>query len=385
MQTSVLAPPVPRLHGIDGLRGILACSVMLYHYTVWAGIDVGLRFSGLLSAVAFYAVEAFFVISGMSLAFVYERTDFSRPQTVGTFFVRRFFRIAPLFYAVLAATLVLKWAAVHVLHTPGVAMPSLVEVIENLSLLFGLVDPTQSLVIAGWSIGIEMVFYLLFPPLMWLMTRRDVWRPLLLAGSAVPAAVFAFVLLDPRLDFASQSACYSSVANHLLLFVAGMLLVRGTSQGQQANRVANSAWIVLSLGLFAALSQGMRDTDLVTGWRRGALLLVTIGGCAAVARRPASRSLLSRMLERLGEWSYSIYLCHFLVFTVLQRLISADWRGSLVVGSALATIGVGRCSYRWLEVPMIRVGKRITERLWPAPPKAAEMVTLPAAPARRAA
>jgi len=104
MQTSVLAPPAPRLNGIDGLRGILACSVMLYHYTVWAGIDVGPRFSGLLSAVAFYAVEAFFVISGISLAFVYERTDFSRPRTVGTFFVRRFFRIAPLFYAVLAAT-----------------------------------------------------------------------------------------------------------------------------------------------------------------------------------------------------------------------------------------------------------------------------------------
>lgn len=385
MQTSVQAPPALRLHGIDGLRGILACSVMLYHYTVWAGIDVGPRLSGLLSAVAFYAVEAFFVISGMSLAFVYERTDFSRPRTVGTFFVRRFFRIAPLFYAVLAATLVLKWVAVHVLHTPGVAMPSLAEVVGNLSLLFGLVDPTQSLVIAGWSIGIEMVFYLLFPPLMWLMTRRDAWRRLLLAGSAVPAAVFAFVLLDPRLDFASQSACYSSVANHLLLFVSGMLLVRGTSQGPPANRAANSAWIILALGLFATLSLGAQDTDLVTGWRRGALLLVTVGGCAAVARRPAGRSLLSPVLERLGEWSYSIYLSHFLVFTVLQRLIPGDWRGGLVVCSALATIVVGRCSYRWLEVPMIRAGKRLAERLWPASPRAAAPATPPAAPVRRAA
>lgn len=385
MQTSVPAPPAPRLHGIDGLRGILACSVMLYHYTVWAGIDVGSQLSGLLSAVAFYAVEAFFVISGMSLAFVYERTDFSRPRTVATFFLRRFFRIAPLFYAVLAATLVLKWAAVHLLHTPGIVMPSLAEVAGNVSLLFGLVDPTQSLVIAGWSIGIEMVFYLLFPPLMWLMTRRDAWRPLLLAGSAVPAALFACVLLDPRVDFASQSSCYSSVANHLLLFVAGMLLVHGTSQGLQANRAANSAWIVLSLGLFAALSLGVHDTDLVTGWRRGALLVVTVGGCAAVARRPAGRSLFSPVLERLGEWSYSIYLSHFLVFTVLQRLIPGEWRGSLVVGSALATIAVGRCSYRWLEVPMIRVGKRITERLWPAPHKTAETVAPPAAPIRRAA
>lgn len=355
----------PRLHGIDALRGVLACGVMTYHYLHWTSLSLGTWGDRIFQSIGLYAVEAFFVISGMSLAFAYRNTDFAQPRALGQFAIRRFFRIAPLFYLVLAATLILKGIAVLVLHSPGVELPSADRLLGNLSLLFGLTGPEQSLVIAGWSIGVEMVFYLLFPALAWTFDQRSRLGTGLICGTAAAIGIlFGSVLLPGGQDW----SVYANVTNHLPFFVAGMLLARWTAGGDMQRGVSpkrTQRSLLVGLALFSLISVATPDENLlVCGWRRGLLAVLTIGmvGLVAMNGAPHRSGWRSEMGRRLGDWSFSIYLTHFLSFTVLQQALPRDRPALLMAAAMTATVVASAGVFRWLEVPMMSLGKRVAQR-----------------------
>ena len=76
---------------------------------------------------------------------------------VAAFYIRRFFRIGPLFYFMILAYVVRGHTIYSVSYSP-------VHVIENALYLFNFVPDRQSgIVWASWTIGVEMIFYLIFP------------------------------------------------------------------------------------------------------------------------------------------------------------------------------------------------------------------------------
>ena len=354
-----------RLPGIDSLRGALACSVMLYHYLTWASIGVGTVLDRTFAAIGLYAVEAFFVISGMSLGFAYRHSDLRGRDALTTFGIRRFFRIAPLFYLVLAATLVLKGAAIYLLRDRTLSMPGAGELLGNFTLLFGMWDPSASLVIAGWSIGIEMTFYLLFPALAWLFRRED-FRPaaFFCAASAIVAAVFATGLIHDGLSAAEQWPIYVNVANHLPFFLAGMLLAKGEAATASLTRRTAEGLLIMSAASFILLSAATpTETAFVCGWRRAAFGLLTIGLVWTVSRRPESESRLTDLGRKLGDDSYAIYLTHFLHFTVWRQVLPRSQPLLVVVVALVSTVVTSRYVFRWIETPMIAIGKQVARRL----------------------
>jgi peptidoglycan/LPS O-acetylase OafA/YrhL len=149
------------LPGIHSLRALAAGSIVVFHLAVLQITPpTELAFIGNYFA---FGVPLFFVLSGFSLAH-------STSHKVGAefwievYFLKRFYRIAPLFYAVLTFTLIF-------FYFRGVAIKP-EEVILNLSFLYNLVPGKhESLVFAGWTIGVEMLFYLAFP-LILILTRR---------------------------------------------------------------------------------------------------------------------------------------------------------------------------------------------------------------------
>lgn len=101
-------------------------------------------------------VELFFVVSAFSLCLSMPSHGRDARPILG-FAIRRFFRIAPLFYLMIVfmsyrniSGVVIDWKSISL----------------NILFLFNLVPGYQvSIVPAGWTIGVEMVFYLIFPVL----------------------------------------------------------------------------------------------------------------------------------------------------------------------------------------------------------------------------
>ena len=137
-----------RVHGFDILRGLCALGVACYHVLGW--LQAGHPYN-----LGLYGVYVFFVLSGASLWIAYA-DKMEQGYPLAGFFAARFFRLAPLYWlAVLLTPIIVggPWS-MHYLAL-------------NLSFLFGLGNPGQTAIVTGgWSLGIEFVFYLLFPLLL---------------------------------------------------------------------------------------------------------------------------------------------------------------------------------------------------------------------------
>lgn len=137
-----------RVHGLDALRGIAASAVVFVHAVQIHPLGVDYKNWG----IDYFSmgVPLFFLISAMSMSLAYSKGV--SPDRIWAYALRRFFRIAPLFYLMLCA-----WLYIGVQTETG-------TIIRNMTFLFGFVPSEQTSVVpAGWSIGVEVIFYLLFP------------------------------------------------------------------------------------------------------------------------------------------------------------------------------------------------------------------------------
>jgi len=143
------------LEGIEALRGVAALMVLLYHLVELLKVPLPGSL-GFIRSHFGLGVPLFYALSGFVLAYGYSG-NLRTPPDIRAFYIRRFFRIAPLFYSMLCAWLIVNWIVWQ-------SKPSLVPLLLNVTFLFGLVPGMhESIVWAGWSIGIEMLFYLMFP------------------------------------------------------------------------------------------------------------------------------------------------------------------------------------------------------------------------------
>jgi peptidoglycan/LPS O-acetylase OafA/YrhL len=280
------------------------------------------------------------------------------------FYTRRFFRIAPLLYVMLAVTLLRDFIMWRATHSPA-------EVAENLFFVFNLVPGKQTgIVWASWSIGVEVVFYVLFP--VFYFWAKDIFRACMLLLGAVALAM-AF-----RISLASYSATAveffpMSFLRHLPIFALGIAAFRFYERfGKHQIRPAEAILLVITLVIFDAsaltLDAVFDDAYYLQGPWFVALLL-------GLAVRPVSL-LVNKVTKALGKLSYSLYLIHpplILMMIPIYRRVYA-WNLPLdvkywvvVVLTFGVLITISSLSYRFLEEPGIRLGKRIarTDRMMP--------------------
>jgi len=92
---------INRVVSLDWLRGACAISIMLYHFFFVRKNDM------LFGKLGIYAVTAFFIISGLSMAIVYNNY-IKRLQDSVVFFSRRLFRIIPIYAIACILTVLLN-------------------------------------------------------------------------------------------------------------------------------------------------------------------------------------------------------------------------------------------------------------------------------------
>ena len=321
---------MPRLRSIQALRALAALSVALYHACQWA--DCGF----LIGAAG---VDLFFVISGFVIWLALQDRDLSSADFLG----RRLWRVAPPYWiASLAALAVaLAWPRLlpEIYPAPGHVLLSLLFVphLDPLGQPFPLLP-------VGWSLCYEMVFYLLAAAALVEPVRRRFGR---MAWGLVGAMAFGMVFRPAYFLFANPM---------LMQFLAGAAIARLWIAGRTPRHGAGWGLLAAGLGLFFALS----FFDLYASlWRPllwGAPAALVLAG--AVSLEAEGRAPRSRLLARLGEASYSIYLCHWPVVVMVFKLVGPGraWLSvPLGVGAAVLT---GLAFWRFVEQPLLRWGAR---------------------------
>jgi peptidoglycan/LPS O-acetylase OafA/YrhL len=365
-----------RLGWLDGLRGWAALVVVGFHLSptvlgperhmaIYRHLDLGK-----------YGVLLFFLVSGYVIPMSLERHGSLR-----RFWIGRLFRIYPAYLATIAvAAAVGAW--------PG-------GLLAHASMLL---DPlgVRGAVRVFWTLSYEMVFYLVAAGLYaWGLHRRSAWWAAgtaliaLLAGSRLPdgllqgrwlpAVLLALMALSIGLAVTGRPRAGGAIGLAFLLLPAvnahptakstvvaswqGLLLIAvmfaGTvvyrcQHGQMTRTVAVSSLSVVGAALVLA--------------HPGHLLwlatTVAVAGTFALAyglrHRPAPR-----LLAFLGRVSYSLYLLHVVVLTLLVRLVPdlAHRPAGLRLAAGMAflalALAVAWTSYTLIEVPAQRLGRRL--------------------------
>ena len=352
-----------RLRRIDALRGIAALLVVWLHVAeIYAGlgpIDGKWLHEWARSVdVGRIGVVAFFLVSGFVVPFSIRR---DRPGPIGSFLVKRAFRIFPAYWLSIPLGALTGW------WIWGREFSGR-DFLLNFTMLhdvFG-ARPAEGLY---WTLLVELVFYALCVVLLLansLHRMRRVW---------CVAALFTLVYsLSMLLRWAGLPTLDSPAA---FWFLNLSVMLCGTLYRTCVfdRAAAGDRWLqlgVASLFAFHLLALPLGSTWAV-GFERNATIPYALGMLLFVLGVSVV-PLATRATDWLGRISYSIYLFHPIVFLTLlwwlQRQPDASWWRSWHLGTYLLvniglTLVVADLVYRCVERPGIALGRRVAAR-WQA-------------------
>ncbi|MDM3132234.1 acyltransferase family protein [Citrobacter sp. CK205] len=302
-----------RIHSIDYGRGVMALSILFYHIHAWT---VGTPPSEtLLGKLGVYGVSVFFVISGMSMYISYKSTNWTLVSTI-SFFVRRFFRLAPVYWIALSITFFYACSGNTIFNYTNA------EIWNNILLTFGVFDFSRYIVTGGWSIGNEVVFYIFFPLL---IIASPFKRLFILVNLAIMYVYvyYCFVIIKPGGTIGSQWVAYINPLNQAFLFSSGVVLAWGAYIFGFNKRQKIMWWILISSSVVFAIYPVVGDKiAIISGWNRVYITGVVLIWCYALLNIQINTSnLITRTLAFLGDVSYPVYLLHGIMFVLTDKYI----------------------------------------------------------------
>jgi len=351
-------PRTAHLPAVGALRGIAALYVVAYHVMAIPKEHLAVG-HGLLPFVAagYSGVPLFFLISAFTLCHTMQGRSESRP--ILRFYARRAIRILPLYYFLLLVSVARKYLLVH-------SRVSMLALPLSVLVLFNLVPGKETgIVAASWTIGVEVLFYVLFPALFRWVTSLERALGLFVATLALSALFSLAVQALPYPQSTRDSFFDYSLVRSLPCFAVGMI-VYWTYRALQP-RGLPQIWahaLVAAAGLGFVVFAEERCENLVIP--AVVYSMLTIGLLFSNLRL-----LVNRVTEWLGDISYSLYLWHPLVVVSLLPLyprvyahlpVTAAWAACFSVTLAVL-IPLGYLSYRFIEQPTRRAGLRLL-RQW---------------------
>jgi peptidoglycan/LPS O-acetylase OafA/YrhL len=324
---------------LDGVRGLAILLVMLFHMNVVAPVTwVDRLWSGFVINGS-VGVDVFFVLSGFLITGILLDAK-GAPHYFRNFYVRRVLRIFPLYYAVVAFSLLIlphihnaksaKFGSVSAdagfywLHLSNFAIA------RRGMFVHGILD-------VSWSLAIEEQFYLIWPAVVLLTSPRGLKR--------ICAALIALSCLS-RLVLLIWGA--NQIAIHTLTFcrmdglAMGALVAVAVRQSRPDRwcgvlRWAGSAALLGLLALWGpAALPWARQANVVTGHA-----LVSFGSAAAIlliatGEAPWLAGAFSiPILRMLGRYSYALYLFHYPLMAIVRDSRLGPGRFPTFLGSPM--------------------------------------------------
>ena len=334
--------PAPRLHFIDGLRGLAMLMVMAFHCWLFGGmwfatLQLGshrLNMAPLLG-LGSTGVNLFLVLSGFCLYWPFVKGGARREPTLAEFARKRCRRILPPYYVtlILFGTPLFFQALHH--HSRSELSFAWNWMLLHVVMLHNL-NPKYVVRVDGplWTLALESQLYVLFPLLVEGYRRFNA-RGLLLAVLVASAVYRSFVwqgqLHPPDYvpDYGNGFVLAPSVFGRCFEFALGMfcaiLVARWHTEQKSPLRRSDYLLflVIVTAGLLDQLLGGFQIlNDSMWGLLYAALLLA--------ASRPHGalhRVLSHRALVTLGVFSYSVYLIHQPLVIQMTRFAARHFTG----------------------------------------------------------
>lgn len=349
-----------RLPELDGLRALAVISVILFHCEI----------SGVFNA-GFFGVDVFFAISGFiitaQLLKEYRETGGFK---FGEFYFRRMKRLLP----PMLGLILLSFLITPLVSGVGYArfrsdVPAALLYVSNWWQIWSRQPYFEAaeaprMLTHLWSLAVEWQFYVAWPPLAYFFLKKFGRK---VAGSlSLILALLSTAWMWHLYDGSDPGRVYLGTDTHAMGLLAGAALAcfwnpwadkkEFSAVGRNGLRICAS----LSLALFGYMILVMNESDPFM--YRGSFLLVPVLTCAiayCTLNDPGfflSRLLRTSMIQWIGSRSYSLYLVHWFIFT-LMRLGGMNDLANLVnlAGGLLIIALISELTYQVLERRVIKM------------------------------
>lgn len=352
---------------LDGIRAICVLGVISYHMNdkwAWSWLAGGL------------GVNVFFVLSGYLITMLALREERARGSlSLSAFYVRRTLRIFPLYYLAVLVYCGLMFATnwgSELRENFRNSLPYYLSYLQEIPYAYDVIGANHPSPFAhSWSLGIEEKYYLLWPVLAFVLWK---WEPAMrLRGTLLLLVLFAMTQSIGRLSPAIAEwrpeiviYPYSNILWGCLLAI----LLENESWFRRLRFLGTPIGMILCLAAFVAaqlayhpFSGVFQEVVIIHAAATTALLasILTGGG-------PLAWVLRLRPAVYIGRISYGMYLFHGLGISAGEKL-AGKGTGRLELAvlafllSAAATIATAAVLSIVLERPLIRVGRRWSDRI----------------------
>ncbi|MBB4094900.1 acyltransferase family protein [Brucella pecoris] len=343
-----------RFSNIDGLRAIAATSVLFHHIFgdfIRDASDQSTPLIGFLTSIVSsfdfgrFGVVLFFLISGFVVPF-----SIKGDQPIRRFAIGRFFRLYPAFW------LSLLFMCGYLVFTGNT--PELKTVLANATMaanVFG--QPWLSGVY--WTLFIELAFYVLIAVAFMAGILR---QPLLVFAAGL---LLALSTGGPfLLRFLGVNLPVIYIGLHLSFLFCGLLLRFTVIEKERGALWAALVLIIVQMSIIVSIgdfSLARNDTFFIVG--KFPVIASYVAAFSVFLLSLWTMRPQSELLSSTGEISYSIYLFHVPVCWTIYLFLPPTGTLSDLITMALCVVGsfaVSILTYRYVEKPMIAVGRRIS-------------------------
>ena len=364
---------------IDLIRGLAILGVIAVHSQ--QQIPKILQLTSAIFNYGQLGVQLFFVTSALTLCLSMSERKEAKPIN---FYIRRFFRIAPMYYFGVVLYLLFRisknYYKTNELNIP--AEYNTLGVIENLIFLHGFHPKNYNYVVpGGWSIATEVSFYAIFPILFAIhskLTFNSFLKFTLLVTSIsfisqlvaieiiqtwlVEKEMLKSIVVNDKFGF-----MYCSIVNQINVFLIGMLTFKKLKDTTISNYTLLFAALLCCISCYL-----LNTTTFKTGYNGFVYPILSAIAFGIFAIKLSSiksfKSVVLKYLINIGQVSLSMFLLHFIFLdiinfiykkTLFKTFLNPELQLIILFSTLVAiTYFAAKLSYEKLEKPAINLGKR---------------------------
>ena len=362
---------------IDALRGYAILMVLAMH--VISHVPSMVWPLKRLMLLGSNGVQLFFLTSAITLLTSWEYNSKISPNVgAAQFFVKRFFRIAPLYFIAIAYYWIFHRTSSDTLDSQKLLASMLFYNAWSPYLIPTV--PGWTPVPGGWSISVEYSFYMIFPFLA--VTITNLRRAFIFIFVSYFVMVLGYIFgaqLYPEISSEARNRfLFFWPPNHLIIFALGFLAFRALQTAKVRTAIQTSGVNAFSASVLLLLLiiplqfyPGSKLSELFLMPPVHILLSALFVPWILIVILEPHKLIISPLIVAIGKMSFSMYLIHFSILPLAVWILNKIWTGSkdglmsvafsaiVLTLATLVSYLIATVTYRFIEQPFIEYGRKL--------------------------